>query len=273
LTKSALNAPQDDAAGDAPRLSTPLSPRSLPRSIALAVVLFLLFASFAGLSAWQIGRRAWKLDLIDRVEQRVHAPAAAAPASSAWPRISAASDEYRHVSVTGRFLHEREIVVRASTELGAGFWVLAPLQLHDGTIVLVNRGFVPPELKVRSTRAAGEPHGDVTIAGLLRMTEPRGALLRRNDPAADRWYSRDIAAMASAHGLTDVAPYFIDADASSDPALSAPGTSTQPIGGLTVIAFANNHLVYAITWFALALMVVMGAALLFRSERSAPFDE
>ncbi|MEG2962914.1 MAG: SURF1 family cytochrome oxidase biogenesis protein, partial [Janthinobacterium sp.] len=49
--------------------------------------------------------------------------------------------------------------------------------------------------------------------------------------------------------LTNVAPYFVDAKEKSETAVDA------PVGGLTVISFHNNHLVYALTWFALALMV------------------
>jgi surfeit locus 1 family protein len=86
------------------------------------------------------------------------------------------------------------------------------------------------------------------LTGLLRVTEPRGAFLRHNDPAADRWYSRDVAAIAAARGIPKVAPYFIDADRSADPA-------ALPVGGLTIIAFPNNHLLYALTWFGLAAML------------------
>ena len=90
----------------------------------------------------------------------------------------------------------------------------------------------------------------VTVTGLLRLTEPGGGFLRSNDPQADRWYSRDIAAIAARRGVT-AAPYFIDADAS----LNRPG---QPVAGLTVIKFSDNHLVYAVTWYILALMTLGG---------------
>src|SRR5262249_18990521 len=80
------------------------------------------------------------------------------------------------------------------------------------------------------------------------MTEPKGGFLRHNDPAHDRWYSRDVTAIAAARGLSDVAPFFIDADA-------VPGENEYPIGGLTVVRFPNNHLIYALTWCGLALML------------------
>jgi len=239
---------------------TSQAPRS-PAALTLIVLLAVLgCVALASLGTWQVHRRAWKLDLIQRIENRVHAPPVAAPERAEWPTITAGTHEYRRVRATGVFLHERETLVRASTELGFGFWVLTPLRRSDGTLVLVNRGFVPPERRDPATRAAGQIAGETTVTGLLRMTEPSESFLRVNDPSADRWYSRDVAAIAAARGLADVAPYFIDADAAS----SVP---EGPVGGLTVIAFHNNHLIYAITWYALALMLAGATAYIVREQK------
>ncbi|RXH22045.1 SURF1 family protein [Bradyrhizobium zhanjiangense] len=218
-------------------------------SLWLTVLSLTAIALLIALGVWQIERRAWKLALIDRVEQRVHAQAVPIPSAASWPTITAANDEYRHVSVTGRFLHDRETLVQAVTEEGPGYWVLTPLLRSDGTQVLINRGFVPSERRDASTRRDGNPDGQVEITGLLRMTEPKGGFLRNNVPQHNRWYSRDVAAIAAARGLHEVAPFFVDADAGSQ-------IAGGPIGGLTVIRFPNNHLIYALTWFALAFMLV-----------------
>lgn len=228
---------------------------------ALVVAAALAFAGFVALGDWQLQRRVWKLDLIERVERRVHAAPVAPPARLRWAQVDAA-DEYARVCVDGRYRHDRETLVQAVTERGAGDWVLTPLQTADGDFILINRGFVPPEQRQPATRAAAQVSGAVTVCGLLRLTEPGGGFLRRNDPAHARWYSRDVAAIAAAQGLPakDVAPYFVDADAASNPA-------GGPIGGLTVIQFHNSHLIYAITWYALALMSLGGAAIVLRHAR------
>lgn len=217
-------------------------------SLWLSVLSLIAFVVLIALGVWQIERRAWKLALIDRVEQRVHAPAQPIPAPASWAAVSAANDEYRHVSLKGRFLHDRETLVQAVTEEGPGYWVLTPLQRDDGIQVLVNRGFVPSERRDPSTRRDGNPDGQVEITGLLRITEPKGGFLRNNVPQHNRWYSRDVAAIAAARGLENVAPFFVDADAGSQ-------SGSGPIGGLTVVRFPNNHLIYALTWFALAFML------------------
>lgn len=212
------------------------------------------------LGVWQVHRLAWKRDLIQRVEQRVHADPVAAPGRRQWPLVDRASSEYLRVFVQGRYRHDLETCVQAVTERGGGFWVLTPFDTVDGYTVLINRGFVPPPLKDPAARPQGQIEGTTTMTGLLRLSEVGGGYLRENQPAENRWFSRDVAAIGSARGLSDVAPYFIDAEA------SAPEVAGAPVAGLTVIAFSNNHLQYALTWFGLALMLAVGAGLVFRHE-------
>lgn len=238
-----------------------MTERASRRLAAVNLTAAVVVAALCALGVWQLQRRAWKLDLIHRVETRVHAPPVAPPPKDRWPDIDAARDEYRHVRVEGAFLPVRPALVQAVTELGGGFWVIAPLRMADGAVVLINRGFVPSDRRAEIL-AATSPPGSTEITGLLRLSEPGGGFLRTNDPASDRWFSRDVVAIATARNLTDVAPFFIDADRTAE----APGA---PAGGLTVLHFANNHLLYAMTWFAMALLLA-GAVihLNFRRRRN-----
>lgn len=219
-----------------------------------AAALVVLSVAFAALGVWQLERRAWKLDLIARVEARVHA----APRPLETLSGLGAGDAYTRVRVSGTFDHGRETLTQALTERGAGWWVLTPLRTPAG-VVLVNRGFVPAERRDPAARAAGQPAGVVTVTGLVRASEPGGGFLRRNDPAAGRWYSRDVAAIAAAKGLGPTSPVFIDADATPNP-------GGYPVGGLTVVTFRNAHLAYALTWFALCAMSLGGAFLVLWSR-------
>ncbi len=233
------------------------APRSRATLVFVALVALAGIVGFARLGVWQVERLFWKKALIERVEARIHAPAIAAPGPAGWADIAEA--EYTRVSLTGHFLHEREALVQAVTERGAGSWVLTPLVTDSGFTVLVNRGFVPPERRERASRAQALPEGTVTVTGLLRLSEPGGGFLRANAPAEDRWHSRDVAAIAAARSLSPVAPYFVDADATPNP-------GGFPVGGLTVVRFSDNHLVYAVTWFALAAMVAAALAFVLRHE-------
>lgn len=244
-------------AGDGLKENEPVPKR---RFVAFILFSLLGIAVFTALGIWQLERRTWKLALIDRVEHRVHSPPVTAPGPAVWSSVNRDADEYRAVRVTGRFANDRETLVEATTERGMGYWVMTPLQSDEGFTVLINRGFIPSDRHDPATRAAGQINGETTITGLLRMTEPRGTLLRSNDPAANRWYSRDVEAIANARRLGNIAPYFIDADATPNP-------GGLPVGGLTIVSFYNHHLLYAATWFGLALML---AAALFRFARERP---
>jgi surfeit locus 1 family protein len=224
----------------------------------LALLGLSTFVGFVSLGNWQLERRSWKLDLIQRVADRVDAAAVIAPGPREWPAISTEGYEYLHIWLEGYFLPARDTLVVAATGLGSGYWVMTPFQTRDRGTVLVNRGFVAQGVTLSSP-----PVGEVKVSGLLRMTEPGGSVLRDNQPGENRWYSRDVSAIAERQGLTSVAPYFLDA-AKGQP--GSPGGG-GPTGGLTVIQFHNSHLVYVITWYGLALMVLGAAYLLWREER------
>ncbi|MBV7486634.1 SURF1 family protein [Bordetella sp. BOR01] len=237
-------------------------PRRTARIVFLSVLALVLFAVFCSLGVWQVQRRAWKLELISQVDQRVHLPAAQAPGPAQWPSLSRGDDEYRHVQATGTPRYDQETLVQATTDYGSGYWVMTPLQLRDGGTVLINRGFVLPAWRKRPN--PDHPAGEISVAGLLRMSEPDLRFLRTNDPARNIWYSRDTGAIAAAHGLGQIAPYFIDVEKGPG---QAHAPAVAPVPGLTVTDFPNNHLSYAITWFALAAMVIVGAVIAVRVER------
>lgn len=201
----------------------------------------------AALGVWQLQRLAWKTALIERVERNVTAAPSPAPGPGQWPGLQRESDEYRRVQLSGRYHFDLQALVRASTELGMGYWVLTPMRTDAGYWVIVNRGFVTPGQR---PRLAGGQAAD-TVTGLLRLSEPGGSLLQSNDPAQGRWYSRDVAAIGAAAGLAGaLAPYFVDVQA-----LSPADAQAWPRPGLTQLRFTNNHLVYALTWFALAAIM------------------
>lgn len=241
---------QDAPASGARRADAAVRPPRGPLALGLLAAAFgfgLLL--FAALGVWQVQRLAWKQDLVARIEARVHADPVSAPDAATWAASTPKEQEYRRVILQGQWLPGLDTRVQAVTEAGAGRWLLRPLRRDDGGVVLVNLGYVPEDWPV-----APPAPGRAEVVGLLRLSEPGGGFLRRNTPAAERWYSRDVDAIAAHRRLAGVAPYFVDADAASAAQAGAP----WPRGGLTVVRFRDNHLGYALTWFALALLVAGG---------------
>src|SRR4051812_35574006 len=122
------------------------TPRAGPRKrLVAAATLILCTLLFVALGLWQVERRSEKLALISAVDRRVHSAPVAAPGPGDWPRVTAKRDAYRPVRARGIFLHDRETLVQAVSGSGPGYWVMTPLRTDAGWVVLVNRGFVPPE--------------------------------------------------------------------------------------------------------------------------------
>jgi surfeit locus 1 family protein len=201
------------------------------------------------LGSWQIQRLFWKQDLIAQREAAVSAPAAAAPRDL----DEAAGMEFHPVSDDGVFLHDKEIFLGATSEAGRqGYQVLTPLLEPSGRIVFVNRGFIPGEMKDPARRAGGQIAGSVHVQGLLRLP-PAGKpawFLPDNRPDLNYWFWVDLPAMSAADRLDRVAPFYIDADATPNP-------GGWPRGGVTRVALPNDHLQYAMTWFSLAVALMV----------------
>jgi surfeit locus 1 family protein len=238
-----------------------------PAAVVVIMMTVILTGLLLALGTWQVKRLSWKLDLIQQVEERAHAAPVDAPAPSQWASLTNPADyEYRRVRVAGIFRHQDEVQVYTVSDLGPGYWVLTPLQRDDGSLVIVNRGFVPGDKRDPSTRLEGELPARVEIVGLMRAPETGGLFLRTNDPQNNRWYSRNIAQIADAKSLGAVAPFYVDADATPNP-------GGLPIGGKTMLVFPNNHLSYAITWYVLAAMTAAAGWYVTRNLNAPKRDE
>lgn len=247
----------------AQNISSPQSrpARSLFASLLLGLIFLFLFGAFCALGVWQVQRMGWKANLITQVETRTRLPPQPAPPPARWPMVTAENYDYMPVWVSGHFLNNREVLVNAVNGADSGYWVMTPLETADGAVVFVNRGFVPMDYRNAGVRAAGQIEGETRVTGLLRMSEPKKMLWRKNTPQTGRWVLRNTGEMAQARGLSRVAPYFIDADKTAN-------IGGLPVGGLTVVQFRDNHLVYAITWFLLAAGVAAATFFVFRPKRA-----
>lgn len=210
--------------------------------LGLTIACAVLFAVLVGLGVWQVERLHWKLGLIAQVNEHL----AARPLTlGAALKMGPEGAQYHRVALDGRFDNSRETYVYTTDANGDPvFHVVTPFQTGAGTF-LVDRGLVPQSMKDPSTRRAGEIEGDTHIVGVWRVPDPPGFFTPAPDRAKRVWYSRDIEGMAAADGAKLVEAVIVEADATPNP-------GGWPKGGQTVVTFRNEHLQYAITWFALA---------------------
>ena len=213
------------------------------------LVCLICIAILCGLGVWQLQRKVWKENLIATMNERLDA--APQPLPSVWRGIKQASDEFRRVEFTAEFLPGQEaLVYTAGSPLrsdvqGPGYWVFAPARLLDGSIVVVDRGFVPLDRKDVATRAAGVPKGTVDIIGVLRWPEERSTFTPREEENGNVWFVRDPTGMSVRAHWDVQAPFYVDQESPVPP-----GGLPKP--GKLEVHLPDNHLQYAITWFGLA---------------------
>ncbi|MDE3060414.1 MAG: SURF1 family protein, partial [Pseudomonadota bacterium] len=197
------------------------------------------------LGIWQIERLQWKNALIEDIKE-----AQAKPALGTLPQDLNGLD-YRNVVLTGSFIHDKTLRMAGAREgEGSGFFLLTPFRLEDdGRIILVNRGFAPPDKESR-------PQGVQTITGIIRPARVKRLFSLQNHPEKNLWFYEDIPAMSEATGLA-LTPVVVEAVGPAQPGV-------YPIPGDGKIRLRNDHLGYAVTWFSLAIIAMVMFGMYYR---------
>ena len=243
-----------------------------PRRPGLAIpCLFTLaaFFTFISLGTWQVERKTWKEGLIATLDERLAAQPIPLPLPAQWDALDPERDEFRRVTLDAPLAPGEEALVYTSGSAfrsdvsGPGYWVFTPVRLPGAGVVIVNRGFVPEGRQDPSSRPGGVTAGP--LVGVLRWPETPGWFAPNAEPGRNLWFVRDHLAIATEKGWGgrdrggEVAPFYIDLE------------SPQPPGGLPrpgplTVKLRNDHLQYAITWFGLAAVVVIGFGFWVRSR-------
>ncbi len=195
------------------------------------------------LGTWQMDRMEWKRALIAERSQRLSAPPLSLPATIAQP----VALEFRRVQASGRYLNERELYLGNRPRRGQpGYHVVTPLQRADGSAVLVDRGWVPLDRKLPESRADGQIDGTTTVQGIARLASAPGLFTPKNQEGANFWFYVDPPSMGRWADLRSVLPVYIEAGPQAN-------KGGLPVGGQTEAGLTDNHLQYALTWYALAV--------------------
>jgi surfeit locus 1 family protein len=206
-----------------------------------------IFVLSLGLGIWQMERREWKRDILDRIAVNQ----AAQPLTlDELLRGDPLRFEYGRVRIAGTFLHDKEFYLAArSLKNKVGLQVVTPLRTAGGSVVLFDRGWIAQEQKDPARRVAGQVAGPVELTGIVRRNQERRQFAPENAPDRNVWFHVDVPLMRSmAGGKPDprLDAFFLEADAAANP-------GGVPVGGQTRLDIPNDHLQYAITWFLIAL--------------------
>jgi surfeit locus 1 family protein len=230
--------------------------KTRPPWVTLLIPAMIAFAILIGLGTWQVQRKAWKEGLIAALDAQLAAPPIALPSPSSWSSLDRTANEYRRVTFTATFDNHEEALVFAAPSTfrpdvdGPGYWVFTPARLADGKAVIVNRGFVPDGRQYPNSRPQGQITGPVDIVGSMRWPETRHWFTPADELAKNLWFAADPQAMAAAKGLGAVAPFYVEQEAPIPP-----GGLPKP--GKLMVTLPDNHLQYALTWYGLALVLVI----------------
>lgn len=210
------------------------------------------------LASWQFDRRDEAVAKIERIEQNYHAEARPIAEVLAGPDAFDVDQEWTPVILTGEYLHDEQLLAR-NRPLGGkpGFEVLTPLQLPDGSIFVVDRGWVPAGDRDAPDEVPVAPHGLVTVEVRLRPGEPtlpgrsapEGQIATVHLPTVEEHLGAPT--YTAAYGLL----------VSEDPA-----PATRPTAAREPALDEGPHFSYALQWFVFALLGFIGLAYAVREE-------
>ncbi len=219
-------------------------PALTPTLFTVLGVAFMLF-----LGSWQVQRLFWKEDLISTRQSRFASVVVAPPAAADAAAID--QFEFNRVRLEGEFLHDHEMYLGARSLMGhVGYHVITPLRRADDSLVLVDRGWVPLNYKDPAPRMAAQIKGPVSLEGVIRADGRKSRFTPDNVPQDNFWFYVDLPAMAAYAGLDPFASWYVEADAAVNP-------GGFPVGGQSKLDLPNDHLYYAITWYLLALSLLV----------------
>jgi surfeit locus 1 family protein len=236
-----------------------------------------MVALFVGLGVWQLQRRIEKHALIAALTERLAAAPGVLPVPSQWTALAPERDEFRRVSFLATYEPRPDAMVYSSGSAvrddisGPGTWAFLPARLPGAETIVVNAGFVQNTMQDRTQqdRAVTQliTHEPVMLTGYIRFPETAGTLTPPENPAKRLWFTRDHLAMARVLGWSEggrpVAPFYIDLEQ------PVPASGVPKPGPLQV-HLKDDHLQYAITWFALAGAVVIAFGVWMRGQRRLP---
>jgi surfeit locus 1 family protein len=210
----------------------------LKRLFLFQLFLALFIASFCALGTWQLYRLQWKMELISEITFGLN--------STPVKYSNSIKKNYQRVVSDGFYNFKDQIYLYSLNQKGKpGFDVITPFETFGKEIVLVNRGWIPKELK--ELPEINSIQGSTKVTGLLRKIYKANIFKPNNDIKDNIWFSVNLKDMEKFTGkkFSNFIIYLEDFDAK------------VPLPRKITVDVPNNHLKYAITWYSIAISILL----------------
>jgi len=202
----------------------------------LFVILFV--SIFCALGTWQIYRLQWKLELISEITHGLN--------SSPTEYSNLIKKNYQRVNAMGKFNFEKQIYLYSLNDSGKpGYDVVTPFRTNKNQNVLINRGWIKKELKGNPSINL-ETETEIEIVGLLREIYKPNIFKPNNDLKNNIWFSINLEDLKDTTGeqFNEFIIFLED------------NQIKTPLPKKISIDVPNNHLKYAITWYAISISII-----------------
>ena len=204
--------------------------------------LFNLFVIFfitllCSLGTWQLYRLQWKLDLISKIEIGL---------KSTPVNYSKSIDvNYQRVKLQGKFLYDKQIFLYSLNDKGKpGYDVVTPMLTTANEYVLINRGWIEKKFK-NDLRINNFKENQ--IKGIIKKISKPNIFKPKNDIKNNIWFSVNLNDLEQYTGLVF----------SNHTVILEGNIVNSPLPKKIKANLSNNHLKYALTWYSLALSILL----------------
>ena len=200
-----------------------------------SVFVYFIISVLIGLGSWQIYRLNWKLDLIAEIENSLK--------NNPIELSKADKKNYLRIKTSGLVDFDKQIYLYNLNDSGnPGFEVVNPIIVNNENY-LINRGWIPFDKKNQPEINLFDENN---IIGTLKLQSKANSFKPKNDIEKNYWFTLDRNDIFSYTGK-NFSKYIIYTS----------GDYKTPKPKVITANISNNHKKYAITWFSMAISILL----------------
>ena len=207
----------------------------MKNKLLFSVFVYFIILVLLSLGFWQLYRLSWKLDLINQIENSLKV--------EPIELQNVEKKNYLRIKTSGQIDFKKQIYLYNLNETGKpGFEVINPIKIGNEDY-LINRGWIPfdkknkPEINIIDQK---------NIIGTLMLQSKSSSFKPKNEIDKNYWFTLDREDILKFTGR-NFSKYIIYLN----------GSYENPRPKLITAKISNNHKKYAITWFSMAISILL----------------